>query len=79
MTCLFDGRFSPAEEVMERCGGRKAVWCIDTSVVLGMHVSFCLFVFSNFINSLIGDSLALYLCTFFDGQQIRLWSGHVCM
>lgn len=49
MTCLFDGRFSPAEEVMERCGGRKAVWCIDTSVVLGMHVSFCLFVFSSFI------------------------------
>lgn len=35
------------------------------------------FVFSNYINCRIGDSLALYLC-FFDDQQIRLWSGHVC-
>lgn len=42
-----------------------------------MHISFRLFVFSNYINCRIGDSLALYLC-FFDDQQIRLWSGHVC-
>lgn len=39
-----------------------------------------LFVFSNFINCLaLLETPLRSVCVLFDDQQIRLWSGHVCM
>lgn len=59
-----------------RRGSRRAVWCIDTLVVWGYML---FFLFSNYITCLIGDSSALYLCSFLMTSKFAFGQGmYVC-